>query len=254
MKKRTHHSTFARRTLKTVPLAAALLLVLAPAAPSWAAPEGSRSKTESVKRHKAGGERSEGRSYRSEERRRSPRAERDRGRDERRIERYKRERTERYQDDRRDDRRDHRYDRRDHRRDHRYDRYDRRDNRRDHRYDRYDRHDRYDHRDRHRYDHRYRAPYRRGTSHYYHHHVRRPHRHLFELPRVIFNVHLGHYDPYYWGRVYHGGHHHYHAVYAFPVYVDDALLYRPYSYCEGEFYATGYFSVGGPHFDLTLRF
>jgi hypothetical protein len=36
--------------------------------------------------------------------------------------------------------------------------------------------------------------------------------------------------------------------------VDGSWDYRPYSYCNGDAYASGYFGVDGPHFSFRLGF
>jgi hypothetical protein len=38
------------------------------------------------------------------------------------------------------------------------------------------------------------------------------------------------------------------------VYVEGRLDYRPYSYCNGDYFATGYFSVDGPRFSIRIGF
>lgn len=189
---------------------------------------------------------------------------------------------------------DHRHDRRDNRHyDDRYDRHDHRDNRHyDSRYDRhdrygnrhydrhYDRHDRYGNRhydnrydrrynryDRHWYDrygnYRYNDPYdyRGSYSHGHYHTPGSWCRHTshglhgwFEIPRWIRHEVRHNLRDFYYDQVYYADHGHYHTIYRFPVYIDATLTYQPYAYCEGKFFATGYFRGSRPHFSFRLRF
>lgn len=162
----------------------------------------------------------------------------------------------------RHERRDHdRYDRRgqyDERR--RYDDHDRYDSRRRHNgHDRYDRHDQYNrndrrdqydrNRDRRRYEYnRHARPGYYPTDRY------DSHRRRFKIPKVIIHNHRHQYKDYYNSRVYYRDHRHHHDIYRFPVYVEGRLTYRPYAYCEGNYFATGYFGIDGPHFSIRLGF
>lgn len=204
-------------------------------------------------------------------------------------ERQRTERHEAQRDDRRDQRRDRRADRREDRRDDRWDRrvdrrqdrYDRRDDwrdeRRDHRQDRYDYRDRYDDRDRHdrrdRYESRHRWDDRYGDHWRYRHQPRyfhgRPwygtnfHNGLyiryghyrgerFDVPRHLRGHH---YRDYHYGRFFHAPRGVWLDVYLFPVYYYDRVEYRPYAYCEDEFFGRAHFDpYGGLSFDFGFRF
>jgi hypothetical protein len=54
------------------------------------------------------------------------------------------------------------------------------------------------------------------------------------VPRRIYVEDRTYFRPYYTGGVYYGPHHHYHAAYRFPVYVNGGVVVRPYSYCGDE--------------------
>ena len=145
-----------------------------------------------------------------------------------------------------------------HRYDDRHHRYDRH-HRDDYRYDRHRDRYRYDrHRDRYRYErNRYDRYDRRYDRHRYHHRhdrYRHNHRRFFDIPRVIAHDLLHHYKPYYYGRVYHREHGHYHDIYRFPVYTEYGVEYYPYAYCEGKFYSRGIFRNGRPVFEVRIRF
>jgi len=45
---------------------------------------------------------------------------------------------------------------------------------------------------------------------------------------------------FYAGEVYNRPHHHYHAAYRFPVYVNGGVVYRPYYYCHDRLFEYGY--------------
>ena len=147
--------------------------------------------------------------------------------------------------------RDHRY----HRDRHRNDRYHRDHSRYDRRYDdryyreRYrDRHYRDRHyRDRHRYDHRYRHRHDR------YHYDRHRHRRGFSIPHRILHDLIHFYSDYYHARHYYADHGHYHTIYRFPVIIDGRTSYRPYAYCEGELYASGYFTDNGFEFNFSYH-
>jgi len=58
----------------------------------------------------------------------------------------------------------------------------------------------------------------------------------YRVPQVIAVEHRGDYRPYFTGRSYYAPHHHYHAAYRFPVWVNGAVAYRPYSYCDDRLF------------------
>lgn len=58
------------------------------------------------------------------------------------------------------------------------------------------------------------------------------------------------YREHYTGRTYHRGHHHYHAAYRFPVWVNGAVAYRPYNYCGGHLFLSAAFRL--PHLALVV--
>lgn len=83
----------------------------------------------------------------------------------------------------------------------------------------------------------------------------RPRRHAtFVVPHRIHTHREHDYDPYYWGRVYSRPHRHYHAVYSFPVYSDDDLVYVPHAYCGEGLHARGRVEVFGRRFGFYLGF
>ncbi len=186
-----------------------------------------------------------------EDRHQRDRARGDRHRGEKRYDsnddRRRRDGHRRGYNDRRDDHRGHRdRDRYRNNRDrHRYDndrhRYDRRHNRQHDRY-RYD-----NHRDGYRYDrgrnHRY------DSRHRYGHNQRR-----FSVPRRILHDLIHTYHEYLYGRVFYKAHGHHHDIYRFPVYYESHVEYRPYAYCEGQYFATGVFERNEPRFDIHLSF
>lgn len=79
------------------------------------------------------------------------------------------------------------------------------------------------------------------------------------MPVVIGAPQVRVYRPYYQGRAYFRAHHHYHAVYQFPVYGDAGYFYRPYTYCGGELFHVraghhGYATYDGPRFSIGVGF
>ena len=54
------------------------------------------------------------------------------------------------------------------------------------------------------------------------------------IPRTIH--YGGWHAPYYSSSVYYGPHHHRHTVYRYPVWVDGAVVYRPYAYCGNHLF------------------
>src|SRR5262245_3411407 len=72
------------------------------------------------------------------------------------------------------------------------------------------------------------------------------------VPRTIVVAQRGYYQPYYGGRVYYGPHHHYHAYYRFPVYVDGVVAYRPYYYCNDALFVSG--GAVLPHLAFGINF
>jgi len=115
--------------------------------------------------------------------------------------------------------------------------------------------ERYRDHDRYRYEHR--NDHYRHNDRYRHYGRYRQHHGLrsFSIPRQIVHDLLHEYEAYYHSRYYWADHHHYHTVYRFPVYYGDELYYRPYAYCEGNYFGVGAFDDDGAiHFDLSIDF
>jgi hypothetical protein len=70
-----------------------------------------------------------------------------------------------------------------------------------------------------------------------HHEVRGLLRDLAHVPLVLHHEHVRHLEAFLGGRSYYAPHRHYHASYRFPVWVDGAVAYQPYTYCEGRLFA-----------------
>jgi len=62
------------------------------------------------------------------------------------------------------------------------------------------------------------------------------------------------YPEYYYGRVYHAGHRHWHPVYRYPVYGAVGVTWTPYDYCDGHVHASGFFGYDGPRFSVRIGF
>ena len=58
------------------------------------------------------------------------------------------------------------------------------------------------------------------------------------VPRWIPTDYRATYHPYFSGQVYYGPHRHYHTVYQFPVFVNGAVVYRPYPYCGDQIFVS----------------
>jgi hypothetical protein len=58
----------------------------------------------------------------------------------------------------------------------------------------------------------------------------------YRVPQVITVEHRGDYRPYFSGRSYYAPHHHYHAAYRFPVWVNGVVAYRSYAYCDDHLF------------------
>lgn len=130
-------------------------------------------------------------------------------------------------------------------------RYERHHGNRHHHYDRHRGNGRHhDHGRHHDYDRRYGYERNRG----YDRHRYDSDRRYFTVPRSISSHHRHYYEDYYYGRAYYRDHRHYHAIYRFPVFVEGHLDYRPYAYCDGNYFATGYFGIDGPHFSIHIGF
>ena len=69
-----------------------------------------------------------------------------------------------------------------------------------------------------------------------HEHVRDVLRHLGRIPERIHDHHARHLEVFSGARVYYRPHRHHHASYLFPVWVDGAVAYRPYTYCGGRLF------------------
>ena len=74
----------------------------------------------------------------------------------------------------------------------------------------------------------------------------------YRVPSVITVEHRGDFRPYFTGRTYYAPHHHYHAAYRFPVWVNGAVAYRPYAYCDDHLFVTG--SVMLPRLAIAFNF
>lgn len=70
-----------------------------------------------------------------------------------------------------------------------------------------------------------------------HHEVRGVLRDLARVPIALHREHRRHLDAFFGGRSYYAPHRHVHESYVFPVWVEGAVVYRPYSYCEGHLFA-----------------
>jgi len=97
-------------------------------------------------------------------------------------------------------------------------------------------------------DQRYEVQRHQDYGHYYHAGKHQA------IPRHLNRKGRRHFKQYYYSRIYYPEHHHYHAVYRLPYRAHEGIAYRPYAYCDGNFFATGSFTIRGPLFDLSLRF
>src|SRR5262245_17928552 len=89
--------------------------------------------------------------------------------------------------------------------------------------------------------HGYKHGHGNGHGHGYSHQHGYPSRSYVVVPRQLYVEDRAYYRPYYTASRYYGPHHHYHAAYAFPVYVDGGVVVRPYSYCgDAIFYPAPY--------------
>lgn len=61
---------------------------------------------------------------------------------------------------------------------------------------------------------------------------------LERIPMEIHREHMQDLAYFLSGDVYYGPHHHNHATYNFPVWIDGEVYYRPYSYCNGRLYGS----------------
>lgn len=59
---------------------------------------------------------------------------------------------------------------------------------------------------------------------------------LDRIPLEIHGEFAGDLNPFLVGNVYFGPHRHYHETYSFPVWIDGAVSYRPYIYCNHRLY------------------
>ncbi|HKQ96406.1 MAG TPA: hypothetical protein VJV75_00880 [Candidatus Polarisedimenticolia bacterium] len=73
----------------------------------------------------------------------------------------------------------------------------------------------------------------------------------YRVPQVITVEHRGDYRPYYSGRSYYAPHHHYHAAYRFPVWVNGVVAYRSYPYCDDHLFVTGAVALPQLAFNFT---
>lgn len=74
----------------------------------------------------------------------------------------------------------------------------------------------------------------------------------FRIPNFI--RHHQEYKRYFYSTSYHQGHRHNHMIYSFPVLVTGRWIYQPYAYCDGRYFATGYFTDEGPYFSCDSRY
>lgn len=72
------------------------------------------------------------------------------------------------------------------------------------------------------------------------------------VPRRIHGPYWGDIHYRYGGRRYYGPHHHYHAIYRFPVLVGGVVTYRPYTYCNDALFVTA--SVPLPQVAIGFNF
>ncbi len=99
----------------------------------------------------------------------------------------------------------------------------------------------------------------RGGGHRHHRVVSHHHRHdaRFVVPHRIVTSRAYVYRPYLHNRLYFAPHHHYHAVYRFPVYTAYGVTYEPSYYCDGVLfdpYPSGYVSYASPRFGVFIGF
>jgi len=73
-----------------------------------------------------------------------------------------------------------------------------------------------------------------------------------QVPRVITVERRGYYSPYISGRAYYAPHHHYHALYRFPVFVGGAIQYQPYYYCGSSLFLNSVVAL--PHLAFGINF
>lgn len=103
--------------------------------------------------------------------------------------------------------------------------------------------------------HHHRHHHGHGHAHHHHgHHVSRPY---VIVPQRIHRAQVAVYEPYYWGRVYHRPHRHYHVLYRFPVYTPFGLAYELHPYCGGRLFVAGhhgYIDYAGPRFHIAVDF
>ena len=59
---------------------------------------------------------------------------------------------------------------------------------------------------------------------------------FFDLPRQIHEAHRAAFGALFGGRMFYGPHHHYHAIYRFPVFVGGRVITRPYTYCNDSLF------------------
>lgn len=90
-----------------------------------------------------------------------------------------------------------------------------------------------------------------GHGHYYRAHP--SHRYVV-VPRRIYVEDRSYFHPYYAGRAYYAPHHHYHAAYRFPVYVNGAVVVRPYSYCGDEVFVAAPVAAPLPRLAFSVTF
>jgi hypothetical protein len=60
------------------------------------------------------------------------------------------------------------------------------------------------------------------------------------VPRRMHGHYRSDFRYAYAGRSYYGPHHHYHAIYRYPVVLGGVVRYQPYYYCNDDLFVTGY--------------
>lgn len=91
-----------------------------------------------------------------------------------------------------------------------------------------------------------------GNGHAYGNQGRQVRSENYRVPQVIAVEHRGDYRPYFTGRTYYAPHNHYHAAYRFPVWVNGAVVYRPYVYCDDHLFVSG--AVNLPRLAIAFNF
>jgi len=99
------------------------------------------------------------------------------------------------------------------------------------------------------------ADHRQRIQRHVHKHMKRLHTTPFvhpAVPRRIFVESRSRYHPYSTGRIYYGPHRHHHSSYRFPVFVNGAVVYRPYTYCGDQVFLSAPIPLPRLAFSLTF--